>query len=137
MARGAWWATVHGVAKSQTRLRRLSTHTQQLMAVTTLLPVLRSLPFSGPTFYESVYFCVFPECGACQVLSETWGVNEQMRGREPILTVGPPRPTERWRALVPALPPPSADSLLGHRTEKSFYLEPPSGPTRAVKGPTG
>ena len=24
--RGAWWATVHGVAKSQTRLKRLSTH---------------------------------------------------------------------------------------------------------------
>ena len=23
--RGAWWATVHGVAKSQTRLKRLST----------------------------------------------------------------------------------------------------------------
>ena len=27
MDRGAWWATVHGVAKSRTRLRRLSTHT--------------------------------------------------------------------------------------------------------------
>ena len=26
--RGAWWATVHGVAKSQTRLKRLSTHTR-------------------------------------------------------------------------------------------------------------
>jgi len=25
MDRGAWWATVHGVAKSQTRLKRLST----------------------------------------------------------------------------------------------------------------
>ena len=25
--RGAWWATVHGVAKSQTRLKVLSTHT--------------------------------------------------------------------------------------------------------------
>ena len=24
--RGAWWATVHRVAKSQTRLKRLSTH---------------------------------------------------------------------------------------------------------------
>ena len=27
MDRGAWWATVHGVAKSWTRLKRLSTHT--------------------------------------------------------------------------------------------------------------
>ena len=26
MDRGAWWATVHGVAKSQTRLKRLSMH---------------------------------------------------------------------------------------------------------------
>ena len=26
MDRGAWWATVHGVAKSQTQLKRLSTH---------------------------------------------------------------------------------------------------------------
>ena len=26
MNRGAWWATVYGVAKSQTRLKRLSTH---------------------------------------------------------------------------------------------------------------
>ena len=26
MDRGAWWTTVHGVAKSQTRLVRLSTH---------------------------------------------------------------------------------------------------------------
>ena len=25
MDRGAWWATVHGVAKNQTRLKRLST----------------------------------------------------------------------------------------------------------------
>ena len=26
MDRGAWWATVHGITKSQTRLKRLSTH---------------------------------------------------------------------------------------------------------------
>ena len=29
MDRGAWWAAVHGVAKSRTRLKRLSSH--QLM----------------------------------------------------------------------------------------------------------
>ena len=28
MARGAWRATVHGAAKSRTRLKRLNTHTQ-------------------------------------------------------------------------------------------------------------
>ena len=28
MDRGAWWATVHGVTKSLTRLKQLGTHTQ-------------------------------------------------------------------------------------------------------------
>ena len=28
MDRGAWWATVHGVAKSQTQLKRLSRHAE-------------------------------------------------------------------------------------------------------------
>ena len=28
--RGAWWATVHGVARSQTGLKRLRTHTQDI-----------------------------------------------------------------------------------------------------------
>ena len=32
MDRGAWWATVHGVTKSLTRLKRLSTHTPALQA---------------------------------------------------------------------------------------------------------
>ena len=30
MDRGAWWATVHGVAKSWTQLKRLSMHTATL-----------------------------------------------------------------------------------------------------------
>ena len=30
MDRGAWWATVHGVAKSWTQLKRLSMHAEQL-----------------------------------------------------------------------------------------------------------
>ena len=30
MDRGAWWATVHGVAKSWTRLNRLSMHTHEI-----------------------------------------------------------------------------------------------------------
>ena len=29
MDRAAWWATVHGVAESQTRLKQLSIHTHQ------------------------------------------------------------------------------------------------------------
>ena len=30
MDRGAWWARVHGVTKSQTQLKGLSTHTSQV-----------------------------------------------------------------------------------------------------------
>ena len=30
MDRGAWWATVHGVSMSQTRLKRLSTDTNSI-----------------------------------------------------------------------------------------------------------
>ena len=29
MDRGAWWATVHGITESQTRLKQLSTHKQE------------------------------------------------------------------------------------------------------------
>ena len=34
MDRGAWWATDHGVAKSQTRVKQLSTHTAQKQSCT-------------------------------------------------------------------------------------------------------
>ena len=37
MDRGAWWATVHRVARSHTRLNRLSTHTHRTMAQRTSL----------------------------------------------------------------------------------------------------
>ena len=30
MDRGAWWGTVHGVTKSQTQQKRLSTHTGRM-----------------------------------------------------------------------------------------------------------
>ena len=51
MDRGAWRATVHGVAKSQTWLKRLSMHTclttrQRLLEVTSTLP-LRVSPARG------------------------------------------------------------------------------------------
>ena len=31
MDRGAWWATVHGVAKNLIQLKQLSTHTHMLL----------------------------------------------------------------------------------------------------------
>ena len=33
MDRGAWWATVHGVEKNQTRLEQLSTYASQFWGV--------------------------------------------------------------------------------------------------------
>ena len=36
MDRGDWWITVHGVAKSQTRLKRLSTHAHKVYRASTL-----------------------------------------------------------------------------------------------------
>ena len=38
MDRGAWWATVHGVAQSQTRLKQLSTRTHTGCSVIKNLP---------------------------------------------------------------------------------------------------
>ena len=38
MDRGAWWATVHGVAQSQTQLKQLSTHAcTQLILIAAVL----------------------------------------------------------------------------------------------------
>ena len=49
MDRGAWWATVHRVAKSQTRLKRLSLHALQ-----------RSLGSESQMSYHFIhkYFCI-------------------------------------------------------------------------------
>ena len=44
MDRRAWWATVHRVAKSQTRLKQLSTHAQS----PTLTPCKPDLSFPSP-----------------------------------------------------------------------------------------
>ena len=37
MDRGAWWATVQGVTKSRTQLKRLSKHTRELSEITGIL----------------------------------------------------------------------------------------------------
>ena len=33
MDRGAWWATVHGITKSQTRLKQLSLHSHTRVSI--------------------------------------------------------------------------------------------------------
>ena len=42
MDRGAWWATVHRIAQSQTRLKQLSTHTR-------MLKIVKVIQFSSDT----------------------------------------------------------------------------------------
>ena len=46
MDRGAWWATVHGITKSRTWLKRLSTHTHMFICV---FPIDWELPEDSPT----------------------------------------------------------------------------------------
>ena len=58
MDRRAWWATVHGVAKSQTRLKRLTTHTRidDFMGLSTshfCIPAAKSLQ-SCPTLFDPI-----------------------------------------------------------------------------------
>ena len=43
MDRGAWWAAVHGVTKSQTRLKQLNTHTHVNMHATSSLAIYLSM----------------------------------------------------------------------------------------------
>ena len=35
MGRGAWWATIHGVSQSRTRLKQLSTHARRDLTIST------------------------------------------------------------------------------------------------------
>ena len=54
MDRGAWWATVHGVAKSQTRLKQLSKHAcahphSTCLHLSLLCPEILSGVFSSPS----------------------------------------------------------------------------------------
>jgi len=42
MDRGAWWATVHGVSKSQTRLKWLSTHRAHTHVIVSIVHIFYS-----------------------------------------------------------------------------------------------
>ena len=43
MDRGAWWATVHGATKSETRLKQLSMHTEGLQITSCVSHALQLL----------------------------------------------------------------------------------------------
>ena len=57
MDRGAWQATVHGVAKSQTRLKRLRTRVSfSIRGLTRYILQSRTLPSKRPLCSERVTF---------------------------------------------------------------------------------
>ena len=70
MGRGAWWATVHGVVKSWTRLKRLSMHTdlgecikKQYLILTVYTPThiyTHSKSLSLPTHHSWPNPCLLP-----------------------------------------------------------------------------
>ena len=55
MDRGAWWTTVHGIAKNQTQLKRLSMHTCN---------PLNNLMCSGVSSQLSTYYVPSDDVGA-------------------------------------------------------------------------
>ena len=67
MDRGAWWATVHGVAKSWTQLKRLSTHSpviqMHLSRRAELLAVIRHTSLS-----ECWHFLMYADLGSDTVV---------------------------------------------------------------------
>ena len=54
MDRGAWWATVHGVTKSQTRLSNWHVHVGHLASCLQLMPSLSPMP--TPTYTPNIFF---------------------------------------------------------------------------------
>ena len=47
MDRGAWQSTVHGVTKSRTQLKRLSTHAKSLLMVTAVMKLKDASSLEG------------------------------------------------------------------------------------------
>ena len=71
MDRGAWWATVHRVAKSQTWLKRLGTHTSlrsDLPVCFSSPAVLRKQTLRGVSMLSSLFPC--PRPGILHVTGE-------------------------------------------------------------------
>ena len=58
MDRGAWWATIHGVATSQTRLKRLSTHTSTSLQESTFFLLIATHYFE-PKRYCLLFLLVY------------------------------------------------------------------------------
>ena len=87
--RGAWWATVHGVTKSQTRL---STHTATHWWFSNLF-----FSFGPLTFYSEEFSFLGSTKILCQYLKKQLAYS--LLGNSVAETVGIERPCEHWMPL--------------------------------------
>ena len=80
MDRGAWWATVHGVTQSQTRLKQLSTNiTESLCCTAELTPCKSATTEVFKTLYSSGNLSVLwspkwegnPKTGICMWIADS------------------------------------------------------------------
>ena len=124
MDRGAWWATVYGVAKSLAQLKWLSTHTW-MYDICRVLCVCEKWSWQPFVFYFSIYPCV-----CLSPLSRVWFfVNPWTLAHQAPLSMGCSR-QEYWSGLPfpspgdlpdpgiePRSPALQADSLLSHRED--------------------
>ena len=88
MSRGAWWATVHGVAKSQTQLKQQSTH-MLLIQYNLILIYLTNYLCNGHEFEQSLEDS---EGEGIMVCSSLWGrkesdMTEQQHGQRPYFQI--------------------------------------------------
>ena len=58
MDRGAWWATIHGVANSRTQLKQLSTHTSTGLQESTFFLLIATHYFE-PKWYCLLFLLVY------------------------------------------------------------------------------
>ena len=62
MDRGAWWATVHGAAKSQTWLKQLSTHARPFPTVCSCLSWRKLIHLTHVIYFLGSLFCSIDLC---------------------------------------------------------------------------
>ena len=74
MGRGAWWATVQGVAKSRTQLKRLSMHVYTMSSLS-CLPSCIHLNRACALFLMTLYmlgFCLEYPCSSLSLLGNSY-----------------------------------------------------------------
>ena len=114
MDRGAWWATVHGVTKSQKRLKPLSTHARSFSSPTTRTPVTGS-PSAPPS---TLLLCPEPDRPVSQGVCDTHSGGDlaplRARTGSGSRESGGSYPGQGQPAAEPSCHPPAGTSLCLH-----------------------